>query len=478
MVSVYINFFAISLISLFVGSVSITKNLIYSFLISFFIIIETISFLYFGRSVNEEFLFFASNLDIYNFAVNIKLLFAYYSLLLFILLWVFFYFILLKVHIKKFKKCTLATIFVFLMSPWGFLYIIFYTISKDYIADYYAFKDYSYQDIYKNVKGKEYVEDSKLEIFKSNKKYKNLVLIYMESYEQELLTNNEINIYTKNINKLTKEGEFYENIEQIPWTNGTLAGMFSSQCGSQYSAYFLMLNPYDEVRNNLQFVCLSNVLNKAGYNQVFIGGANKKLFNKGNFMLSHKYDTVMDNKSLLEEHPEFKNNLVTWGVADRDVFNVGKSEYKKLSKSKKPFNLTILTTATHNPNGEYDKRCLNPTKNKLLNAVECTDFLVSDFVKFLKKQKNYKDTLIVILPDHKQYKSNNLRKILSDYDKRKLFVIMLNSGIIKIHNGDIYYTDLAEILLKKLNVNSNATFLNKQDDTRITKNFIHKIHKD
>ena len=80
------------------------------------------------------------------------------------------------------------------------------------------------------------------------------------------------------------------------------------------------------------------------------------------------------------------------------------------------------------------------------------------------------------MPDHRQYDINRLNKIIS-FNEKLLYVIMLNSGKIATYDKTIYYTDLPEIILEKLNIKSNATFFGTQYDIP-SKNFIYKIHLD
>ena len=472
-----LNFFAIFLLTFFLGSKKIIKNLFVALLLTLFFVSELLSVLYYGHSIEEDVLFCITNLKIFYIALNIKILMVYACIYLLIVIFAIFYLILQKVHIQKFKNYFITFSIVIFLLPGGFVYNIFYIFAVNYGYDYLKYKNATYQELYRKEKDVDYVVRDEIKILNNNQKHKNLVLIYLESYEENLLTNSLVKEYTKDISKIAKEGEFYTNLPQLSAAMGTFNGMFTTLCGARLFNYALFKNPYGEIIDDLKFTCMSDVLNKANYEQVFIGGADKFLFNKGNLMLSHSYDVVEDKFSLVNQYPELKDKLNEWGIADFDVFEIAKERYKKLSESGKNFNLTILTTATHNINGIKDERCKNSSKdNNLLNAVECTDILVSDFVDFLKKQPNYKDTIVVILPDHIQYELNGLRDIIKD-EERTLFTIILNTGIKKEYNNpDIDYTNIPIIILDKLNVKSNATFLDNFKDETVIKNFIHKTH--
>lgn len=432
--------------------------------------------MFFSNPIKEQAIYFIANLQIFHMTLSEKVLSVYAGLYLFIVLFYIFSVILTKYRIEKFRKYVLWCIVLIMFSPIGFLYHILYALTVDYAYDYLKYKNYSYQQIFKIVKNTNYVERENVKILNPEEKHKNLVLIFLESYERNLLTNKEVSKYTVHINNLSKEGEFYTKLPQLEGSLGTFNGIFTVLCGSRNYNYSLFKNPYKKISQNHHFSCVPDILHKANYKQIFIGGANKLLFNKSNLILSHNYDIMEDRESLIKQYPDLKDKLNEWGVADIDVFNIAKEKYVELSKNNVPFNLTILTTATHNVNGVPDKRCKNSSKdNDLLNAVECTDNNVNDFIDFLKTQPNYKDTIIIILPDHVQYNVNGLNDIIKD-ETTDLFTIVLNTNVIKKFTNTIDYTDLAEIILNRLNVKSNANFLNNPKDTRLIKNFIHKVH--
>lgn len=467
----YISFFAIFVLMFFIGSNKKYKNFLISLFFSSFVILELLSISFVRENINEEFLFFLTNIEIYHLTLSTTILIMYYFFLFFVFLWMVFYFILNNLQIQKFRKIKYI-FFLILCIPNCFFYNIFRLTFYDYAYSYFKYYSKTYQEIFQIAKNEDYVEKDNLMIFNQNEKHKNLVLIYLESYDQSLLDNEQVKPYTKNINQLTKENFAYKNMEQESGCWGTVPGIICSQCGLRYNAFHLIKNPYGKIRNT-QLVCLGDILNLANYNQIFIGGADKKLFNKGNFLLSHNY-LVEDKDSLVSKYSDLNESINDWGVPDYDIFEIAKEKYLELSKSNKPFNINILTTATHNPSGIYDKRCFNTSNEKLLNAVECTDYLVNDFINFLKQQKNFKDTLIIIMPDHIQYEVNALNKTIKT-DEKKLYSIIINGNNNDI-KGNMYYTEFPSMILQNLNIQTNANFLGHDAENNLVKHFIHKIH--
>ena len=76
----------------------------------------------------------------------------------------------------------------------------------------------------------------------------------------------------------------------------------------------------------------------------------------------------------------------------------------------------------------------------------------------------------MILPDHVQYNFNTLNKIINKPEK-SLYTIFLNSGKKEINEKTIIYTDLAELLLQKLNVKHNVLFF----DSYLNMDYLKKL---
>jgi phosphoglycerol transferase len=272
------------------------------------------------------------------------------------------------------------------------------------------------------------------------------------------------------LRQLTKEGEFYSGIPEIQGSNWTMAGIHTLMCGSP-RLYNIRRNKLFSTVTVSELICFSDVLKIAGYNQFYLGGEFKTFSGKSFFLNLHGYDDVWGDKEIFKNYDIAEKDRWGWGAKDIDVFKIAKDKYIELSKQNKPFNLTFSTICAHAPEGIYDDRCKNSTNNPSLNAIECTNDGLKDFMDFIKQQPNYKDNLVVIVPDHLMMisKATNL---LESVGKRSLIALFLNSGLVGKYDSKILYTDIAKMVLDKLNIENNAKFImynykNEDVETRI-----------
>ena len=456
------------------GIVFKMKNRIIRYLVLFFITFMIFcnagSLIFLGTDVNNTFLV---NLFDYNF---IKTAFIFQTgLCIYSVFFVIFVFAALcylnqkmQIDNKIIRRTVIITSFLVVIAPFGFLYRFALKNNFFYVIDNNKYRKYSANELFKMVKEQDYVENSQI-IASVEGKPKNLVVIFLESFEEPYLFNNQLQKYTPFLNSLTKDSEFYHHIRQLNHSDYTTAAIFTVMCGIRYNVYARAAkNENFRYRNKLS--CLPHILNKAGYKQVYVGGAHKTLFDKNIILEMFGYDVIEDNVSILKKYDKFENK--EWGIYDIDMFEVAKEHYLELSKSNTPFNLTILTNSTHNDDGYVSPKCKISPDNEinLSKAIECTDHVLADFIGFLQKQPNYKDTLILILPDHVQYNFNTLNKIISKPEK-SLYTIFLNSGKKEINEKTIIYTDLAELLLQKLNIKHNVLFF----DSYLNMDYLKKL---
>lgn len=471
-----LHFFILSVLTSFLAIFLIndkhkkTKITLFSIATTFYVL-QTISFLTIMWDMNYHFLANLFEPTNYIVAFTTYREYAWLAVGVVILLVVVLYFMNKYIKIKNNKiRYTIITLCcIFLITPYSLVNrfsIVLYKIL--YNPSYTK----SHQELFKEITGKDFIEKENIKIENTNNK--NLVLIFLESFEQNFLNEEKLKEVAPNLRKLTNQGEYYYNIEQIEGSSWTMAGIHTTLCGTP-EIYSVRRNKLFKTVTISNLTCFSDVLNKAGYNQVYLGGEFKTFAGKSYFLELHGYNQVYGDKEVFKEMNVKEEDKWGWGAKDHEVFELAKKKYVELSNQNKPFNLTISTLAPHAPEGIFDKRCRNTTDNSTLNAVQCDDDLLIDFINFLKQQSNYKNTIVVILPDH-LLMASNASDILENIGNRKLYTLFLNTGKIEKIDNKILYTDIARIILNKLDIKSNVEFLLENRDNKSTKERINYIN--
>ena len=307
--------------------------------------------------------------------------------------------------------------------------------------------------------------DKKDLVVSTSKKPKNVIIIYLESFSDMLSNNDKFPGLTPNIDKLKKENFSFKNNFSSAYV--TIEGIANSQCGT--------LIDMDNGNNSLlkkagrltKLPCLGDVLNKAGYKQVYMGGADLGFAGKGSFLQEHGYDKL---KGLNHwKKLGFKTN--NWGLVDNTLYDEAIKEIHYLTKQTQPYNLTILTLGTHIPGFTYEGcQPYNTGKNNslYLDAIYCTDYLLGKFIRQLKKEKLLDNTLVYIQGDHSIFPTHELTEIFKDQTTdRKILTIVIDDSLKKDWFGETKHTstfNLVSNVLDLLHIKHNVNFTFAQSD--------------
>lgn len=289
---------------------------------------------------------------------------------------------------------------------------------------------------------------------------KNLVLVFLEGLEKIYTDDSLFPGLTPNLHRLNEEGWQLESLSQVQGSSWTMGGMVSSLCGtplvyeSSFGGNQIMFTRFLD-----NATCLSDVLNKADYQQVFMGGADLNFAGKGEFLRTHNFDSVLGRAELISELDD-PTYLGGWGLFDDSLFSLAIGQFERLAAEKEPFNLTVLTVDTHHPDGEPSSSCspYGAIDNSILHAVHCTDYLVGKFIGQLKEHPAYKDTVVVLVSDHLALRNNAFSMFPRNY-QRQLYFNVLNIDLqapLKLSGTPM---DLAPTILGLLGVNHSASFL-------------------
>ncbi|MEX0964579.1 MAG: sulfatase-like hydrolase/transferase [Pseudohongiellaceae bacterium] len=289
---------------------------------------------------------------------------------------------------------------------------------------------------------------------------KNLLFIFLEGLEAIYTDEEVFPGLTPTLRRLNAEGWQLENMQQIHGSGWTMGGIVSSMCGTPL-VYESRLTGNEVLFSRLldSATCLPDILQSAGYQQVFMGGASLDFANKGDFLLDHGFDAALGSDELADEleDPEY---LGGWGLYDESLFALAADKFRSLASLDQPFNLTLLTVDTHHPSGEPSPSCpsYNAIDNSILHAVHCTDFLLGKFIEQIKKSPTYEDTVIVLLSDHLSMRNIAFPLFPADYE-RKLYFNVLNAEQQGMEQMVATPLDVSPTLLELMDVEHDATFL-------------------
>ena len=233
-------------------------------------------------------------------------------------------------------------------------------------------------------------------------KNKNLILLYVESLENTFSNDK---IFDRNLNQPLEEklGKSLFSIKQAPGTGWTTAGMVSSQCGMPIASFMgNSLGRRDApVFSNL--TCISDILADYGYQQTFFVGPDLKFSGMDKFYLEHGFQEAYGKDELFKklDKQEFGTG---WGGGPNDdiVLDAALEKIKINQKDQRNFNVTIITTDNHAPDGILSPRCKTENLDtKLAEVVLCTNRAIKTFIERLEEINVFENTVLVVMGDHK-----------------------------------------------------------------------------
>ena len=286
---------------------------------------------------------------------------------------------------------------------------------------------------------------------------KNLILVYVESLGRNLADQSQWPGLMPNYSRMLDEHGWIDSI----WASSyiTIEGLTNSMCGTLF--------PFDRGNETMAagaglaegLPCLGDVLDRAGYQQVYLGGARMNFAGKGEFLASHGY---LEQRGLGYWRDQgLRQRSGTWGLSDADLFQQATLEIGRLREGAEPFNLTLLTIGTHLPGYFYAECDRYPNSDHdFLQALHCTDQLLGRWVEELDSLGYLDNTLLVITADHHVFPNPAMQELFGDdvYDRRlPLIVIGETDTEPAVEQGAGY--DLAPTVLDLLEVEHDARFI-------------------
>lgn len=297
---------------------------------------------------------------------------------------------------------------------------------------------------------KHYISAKDLTVeFPSQKR--NLVLIYLESFEQNFTQEKH---YEKNLipnlQSLQKEGNYSQSHHSLYGTDYSIAALVSGLCGIPLQ-YKKSRDIWDTKHFLPKVTCFPEILQNNGYQTKIIKAADINFTYTDTLARDHGYNEAIGIFELQQKYPELAQEQYSGtfgGLTDRALFEYAKKELAAFNHEK-PFMLTLFSLDTHTPDYHKDTQC-NKVFNDLRDAYLCTDELAYNFIEWLKRSPYWQNTTVILIGDH----------ILSTRIKTKghpqhgIFNVFLNlpEGLKIDKNKDFATFDLAPTILESLNI--------------------------
>lgn len=252
-----------------------------------------------------------------------------------------------------------------------------------------------------------YVDPSLVSI--KNPEKKNLIFIMLESMEENAMR------YTPELQKIKKENiSFSPGGESIATQTWTIGSQIAKYCGIP-----LKFPVYDSIKTFLpNAFCMQDLLEKKGYNQLFVQGTDKKFASLEYFFETHS-NVKMHDYSYYTANKKAETVVGGWGLDDFTLFELMREDIIQLYKQKeKPFAIYAMTMDTHWPSGSVSEKCVSDDdyrkkdkREKYRKVLSCASQNVDNFLTWAKGQEWYDNTVIVIQGDHVQPKLSHLLDI-------------------------------------------------------------------
>ncbi len=253
-----------------------------------------------------------------------------------------------------------------------------------------------------------------------------MVLIYAESLERSYFDESVFPGLIRGLREVERQSTYFTNIKQAPGTGWTIAGMTASQCAIPLftPSHGNSMSGMDQFLGSA--TCLGDLLSQADYHLEYMGGASLRFAGKGKFYKSHSFSEVNGREELLAKLPD-ATYKTAWGLFDDSLFDMVYERFIELSEKDEKFGLFTLTLDTHHPNGHPSKSCehiqYKDGKNPILNAVACSDFLITRLIQKIKNSRYADNTIIVLVSDHLAMR-NTAFNLLNHLDRKGLFMII------------------------------------------------------
>ncbi|MEI7504744.1 MAG: LTA synthase family protein, partial [Paludibacter sp.] len=194
-------------------------------------------------------------------------------------------------------------------------------------------------------------------------------------------------------------------------------------------------------------------LKQAGYNLKYYYGGDADFTNMRSYLMTMGIEDIVSDKDFSAQDTRTK-----WGAPDHIVFNKLANELD--GDQKEPFMKIFQTLSSHEP----FEVPFHKLKDPYLNSVAYTDSCLGDFIDRFKQTKYWKNTIIIMVPDHAmRYPSDIDNRAV---DRYKIPLLIIGGAVKSAQKIDTYASqiDISATLLSQLHISHS--------DFRFSKNIL------
>lgn len=278
----------------------------------------------------------------------------------------------------RLNHATVSPLFSFLESV---------THEEDFASMYRFMDDAEASRLFDEMKHTAMRPDSISDYRIANDKGTRVVVVILESFSSYIMTEEgHVKGVTPTLDRLSKEGVYFNHFYANSFR--TDRGLVSILSG--YPAQPNMsLMKYPRKTNNLYSIARS--LRNDGYHTQYVYGGDANFTNMRSYLMATGFQDIISED-------DFPSGQLTgkWGANDGNLFAKALERMDETWKDDTKNLMVIQTSSSHEP---FDVPC-HQFDDKILNAFYYTDRELGSFVDKMKVREDWKNSLVVIVPDH------------------------------------------------------------------------------
>ena len=216
---------------------------------------------------------------------------------------------------------------------------------------------------------------------------RNVVVIMLESFSKYIMTEaGHVKGITPNLDRYSKEGMYFTRFYANSFRTDRAIVSILSGLPAQPT-----MSVMDIPHKSTALPSIASAMGKAGYNSTFYYGGDTNYSNMKSYFMGTGFQNVVSDKDFPKELHTGK-----WGVADGPVYERILKDMIASDKKEKHLRV-VMSESSHEP---FDVPFKSHIKEPELNAFYYADKCLGEFVEAMKKQADWDNTLVLIVPDH------------------------------------------------------------------------------